>query len=77
MTAQVDGKRRHFYDRTKTEAMAKRKAYVEVMEKAPLSVENFTLDEWCMAWLEEIKRDVSPQTYTSYKLTLWKHIARA
>ncbi len=64
VTAQVDGKRRHFYGRTKTEAMAKRKAYVEAMEKAPLSV-------------EEIKRDVSPQTYTSYKLTLRKHIARA
>ena len=64
VTAQVDGKRRHFYGRTKTEAMAKRKAYVEAMAKAPLSV-------------EEIKRDVSPQTYTSYKLTLRKHIARA
>lgn len=77
VTAQVDGKRRHFYGRTNTEAMAKRKAYVEAMEKAPLSVENFTLGEWCMAWVEEIKRDVSPQTYTSYKLTLRKHIDRA
>lgn len=77
VTAQINGKRRHFYGRTKTEAVAKRKAYVEAMEKAPLSVENFTLGEWCMAWVEEIKRDVSPQTYTSYKLTLRKHIARA
>lgn len=72
VTAQVDGKRRHFYGRTKTEAMAKRKAYVEAMEKAPLSVM-----EKAPLSVEEIKRDVSPQTYTSYKLTLRKHIARA
>lgn len=77
VTAQMDGKRRHFYGRTKAEAIAKKKAYVEAMEKAPLSMENFTLGEWCMAWVEEIKRDVSPQTYTSYKLTLRKHIAGA
>lgn len=70
VTAQVDRKRRHFYGRTKAEALAKKKAYVEAMEKAPLSMENFTLGEWCIAWVEEIKRDVSPQTYTSYKLTL-------
>lgn len=76
-TAQVDGKRRHFYGRTKAEAIAKKKAYVEAMEKAPLSMENFTLGEWCMTWVEEIKRDVSPQTYTSYRLTLRKHIAGA
>lgn len=77
VTAQIDGKRRHFYGRTKNEALAKKKAYTDAMEKAPLSLEGFTLGEWCMAWVEEIKRDVSPQTYTSYKLTLRKHIARA
>ena len=27
VTAQVDGKRRHFYGRTKTEAMANRRRY--------------------------------------------------
>ena len=34
VTAQVDGKRRHFYGRTKAEALAKKKAYVEAMEKS-------------------------------------------
>lgn len=76
VTAQINGKRRHFYGKTKAEAIEKKNAYLDAMEKAPLSVEGFSLGEWCMAWVEEIKRNVSPQTYTSYKLTLRKHIAQ-
>lgn len=76
-TARVDGKKMHFYGATKREAQEKRDAYVELMDKCPLAGKKIRLGEWCEAWLETIRRDVSPQTLSSYTYLLKKHIVAA
>lgn len=76
-TCTVDGKRYHFFGKSKSEAVAKRNAFKERAEKAPLSLSGYTLAEWVSAWLVSVKNEVSPQTYSSYTLTMRKHIINA
>ncbi len=77
VTCTVEGKRYHFFAKSKGEAIEKRDAFKQRAEKAPLSLSGFTLGEWVSAWLVSVKSDVSPQTYSSYTLTMRKHIINA
>lgn len=77
VTCTVEGKRYHFYGKSKNEAIHKRDAFREQAEKAPLSLEGYMLAEWVAAWLITIKNDVSPQTYSSYMLEMRKYIITA
>lgn len=77
VTATVGGRRRHFYGATKREAVGKRDAYMEMFDRCPLADKEYTLAEWCNAWLSSIRSDISPATYTSYFYLIRKHISRA
>ncbi len=77
VTCTVEGKRYHFFAKSKGEAIAKRDAFKDRVKKAPLSLSGYSLAEWVSAWLVAIKNDVSPQTYTSYTLEMRKHIINA
>ena len=77
VTCKVDGKRYHFYARSKNEAMRKRDEFKARVQKAPLSLEGYTLAEWVAAWIVAIKSDVSPQTYESYLMEMRKYIITA
>lgn len=77
MTVRIEGKKYHFYGNTKREAQIKRDAFIELMDKCPLVEKKIHLNEWCEAWLETIKRDISPQTLSSYSYLLRKHIISA
>ena len=76
-TCTVNGKRHHFFGKTKGEAEAKRDKFKETVSKAPLSIEGYTLAEWVSAWLETLQNDVSPQTFSSYKAEMGKYIISA
>lgn len=77
VTCRVNGKKYHFYGKTLHEAESKRKTFKERSERAPLSLAGYTLCEWVTAWLEAVKADIAPQTYTSYHYELDKYIANA
>ncbi len=77
VTCKVDGKRYHFYGRSKNEAIRKRDDFKERAKRAPLSLEGYTLAEWVAAWIIAIKNDVSPQTYSSYLMEMRKYIVSA
>lgn len=77
VTCRVNGKKYHFYGKTRHEAESKRKTFKDRAEQAPLSLAGYTLCEWVGAWLETVKDDIAPQTYTSYHYEMEKYIVHA
>lgn len=77
VTARVNGKKMHFYGTTKREAQEKRDAYIEMAERCPLAARQIRLGEWCAAWLESIKSNVTVSTMKSYGDVIRRLIQRA
>ncbi len=77
VTCTVEGKRYHFFGKSKNEAINKRNAFKEQVAHAPLSLAGYTLAEWVAAWLITIKDEVAPQTYSSYLMEMRKYIIAA
>lgn len=77
VTARVNGKKKHFYGSTKREAQDKRDAYIALMDKCPLAEKKIRLWEWCEAWLETIRSNVTESTQISYRDVIHRLIQRA
>lgn len=76
VTAVIDGRQRHFYGKTKAEAISKRDAEVAAYEQFPMMNDHILLGEWCSAWLEGLGDSVTPKTIESYTCVM-KHITDA
>lgn len=74
---QINRKRYYFVGRTLREAKDKKVAFLDQQRLCPLQSENVTLAEWMAAWIESIRINVSPVTYTDYFYTVRRHIACA
>lgn len=70
VTCRVNGKKKHFYGRTQTEAAAKRDKYLDSLEDYPYIDEKITLGEWLDAWVESCKNEFSPITYKDYRAVI-------
>ena len=76
ITAVIDGRQRHFYGKTKAEAISKRDAEVAAYEQFPMMNDHILLGEWCSAWLEGLGDSVTPKTIESYTCVM-RHITDA
>lgn len=70
VTCRVNGKKKHFYGRTQTEAAAKRDKYLDSLEDYPYIDEKIPLGEWLDAWVESCKNEFSPITYKDYRAVI-------
>lgn len=77
VTARVNGKKMHFYGATKREAQEKRDDYIATVKRCPLLPKEIRLGEWCTAWLESIKPNVTESTVRSYGDVISRLIQRA
>lgn len=77
VTARVNGKKVHFYGTTKREAQEKRDVYIETTTRCPLAAQQIRLGEWCEAWLESIRPNVTLSTQRSYGDVISRLIQRA
>lgn len=74
VTCRVNGKKKHFYGRTQTEAAAKRDKYLDSLEDYPYIDEKITLGEWLEAWVESCKNEFSPITYKDYRCIIRSYL---
>lgn len=77
VTATINGKRKYFRGKTKSEAVYKRDTYLTTMNEFPLIDEKITLAEWVDAWLESIQNTITINTYRSYRSVLSRNLFKS
>lgn len=77
VTATINGKRKYFRGKTKSEAVCKRDTYLTTMNEFPLIDEKITLAEWVDAWLESIQHTITVNTYRSYRSVLSRNLFKS
>lgn len=74
VTMRINGKKEFFYGNTKSEAEAKRDAFKQQYNVAPNIDRKTTFIDYLDIWLSNLKPNISPQTFTSYKNIIAKHL---
>lgn len=77
VTVRINGKKKYFYGKTKSEAVYKRDAYTAAINDFPLIDEKITLAEWVDAWLESMRNSITPNTYRSYRSVLSRNLFKS
>lgn len=73
-TITINGKRKYFYGRTRTETQEKCDAYKKQSNNVANFNANITIAEWAREWLRIKEPTIPPVTINSYKHIINNHI---